>query len=136
MKTVILVDDEIDVQEMLADYLRNYGVKVECYGNAAQAEPQILKKTYDLIITDLRMPKEDGVSLIHKARKTWSNTKDTPIIIITGKLEPGQLEYEEEDFEKHKLHLLLKPFDPDDLVKMISGIWGVNPDEMFDLVKI
>lgn len=80
MKNILVVDDQIDIQEIIADFLRNNGYNVEACSNGVQAEKRIKEKEYALIITDLMMPKGDGFSFIVNT----NGRMETPVIVMTG----------------------------------------------------
>jgi len=78
---VLVADDEPSVRELLAKTLAlaEYDVDVAADGRAAVERLRVLP--YDLLITDLKMPGADGLSVIREARRLRA---DIPIIIITG----------------------------------------------------
>ena len=126
MKEVLLVDDELEIQILVADFLRNCGIKVEAYANGQQAGKRLRERSYDLIITDLRMPQEDGFSIIYKARNVWRSSSKTPIIVITGAANSEDFDFSIEDLDKHNIQFLEKPFDLDDLFKMVCNAFGID----------
>ncbi|MGH9916911.1 MAG: ATP-binding response regulator, partial [Pyrinomonadaceae bacterium] len=67
---ILVVDDEIDAREMVAYILEQYGARVTPAASAAEAlaEITVSKQRYDLIISDIGMPDEDGYSLIRRVR--------------------------------------------------------------------
>src|SRR6478735_6126283 len=78
---VLVVDDEASVRDLLSKTLAlaEYDVDVAADGRTAVERLRILP--YDLLITDLRMPGVDGLSVIREARRLKA---DIPVIIITG----------------------------------------------------
>jgi len=78
---VLVADDEPSVRELLAKTLAlaEYDVDVAIDGRAAVERLRVL--SYDLLITDLKMPGADGLTVIREARRLKA---DIPIIIITG----------------------------------------------------
>ncbi len=119
MKKVLVADDEIEIQGLVANFLRNYGVHVEGVGNGIQACKRLQETTFDLIITDLNMPGEDGCSVIYKSRNFLKSTRTTPIIIITGAGNANDFEMVNENLAQHKIKILLKPFSLDDLLNNV-----------------
>jgi DNA-binding response OmpR family regulator len=77
----LVADDEPSVRELLVKTLAlaEYDVDVAADGRAAVERLRVLP--YDLLITDLKMPGADGLSVIREARRLRA---DIPIIIITG----------------------------------------------------
>ena len=78
---VLVVDDEPSIRDLLSKMLAlvDYHVDVASDGQSALEHMQLGR--YDLLITDLRMPGMDGISVIHAARRLQA---DLPVIIITG----------------------------------------------------
>ncbi|RBW52563.1 response regulator [Ruegeria sp. A3M17] len=80
-KTHILVcDDEIDVREMLQEYLGKRGFKVSAASGGEELREKLSVNTVDVIIMDINMPKEDGLSILTSLRP--ENT--TPVIMLTA----------------------------------------------------
>lgn len=123
MKKVILIDDEIDMQSFIATFLRNYGVHVEAYAGGDLLHKKMNEHAYDLVITDIHMPHEDGMSIVYKTRNVWAKNNKTPIIIITGTTKADHLNVKNNDIQ-----ILKKPFLPEDLLKMVCVIFGVDPN--------
>ncbi len=80
MKSILVIDDQIDIQEILADFLRNSGYLVEACSNGIQAAQKVKNKKFSLIITDLMMPKGDGFSFIANT----NGRLHTPVLVMTG----------------------------------------------------
>ena len=78
---VLVVDDEPSIRDLLSKMLAlaDYHVDVAADGQSALEHMRLGR--YDLLITDLRMPGMDGISVIHAARRLQA---DLPVIIITG----------------------------------------------------
>jgi excisionase family DNA binding protein len=78
---VLVVDDEPAVRDLLAKALAGADYDVDVAVDGASAVEHLRSRVYDLLITDLRMPGMDGLSVIRQARRT---APDLPVIIITG----------------------------------------------------
>ena len=80
--TILVVDDEPGVRDMLADALRmqGYGVEVAADGHAALRE--IHEGRFDLIVSDVNMPKVSGFELLERMRATGN---ETPVILLTAR---------------------------------------------------
>lgn len=79
--TVLVVDDESYIVEMLTAYLVEHGYNVEGYTNPLEALDRYREKTFDLIVTDLKMDEMSGTELVDQIREKHA---DTLIIIMTG----------------------------------------------------
>ncbi len=111
---ILVVEDEADVREMIADYLEAHGFAVTPAPNAAAAEK--LVDQVELILLDVNMPGESGVSF---ARRLQARSPRIPLIFVTAigdtidrvvGLELGADDY------------VAKPFDPRELVARIRAV--------------
>ena len=113
---LLLVDDERSIREPLAQYLQRNGFRVTAVENAAEARTRLTANAIDLVILDIMMPGEDGLSLCRHIRET----SDTPVILLTARSEETDrivgLEMGADDY-------VLKPFSPRELVARIKVIF-------------
>jgi two-component system OmpR family response regulator len=77
---IVVVDDEAPAREMVADYLRIHGFEVTTCDGGASLRRAIAKQTPDLIVLDLNMPEEDGLSIIRALKQQMA----VPIIMLTA----------------------------------------------------
>ncbi|WP_447962712.1 response regulator [Nitrospira sp. Ecomares 2.1] len=80
-KTVMIVDDEEDFRLLLRDRLVRLGLTCVEAGNGEEAKVQLKKNHVDMVVTDFRMPKMDGLELIEWLQQ---NHRDLPIIFVSG----------------------------------------------------
>jgi DNA-binding response OmpR family regulator len=80
---VLIVDDEQDVRDFLADLLVDHGYSVRTASDGIQAMEMIKQETPDLILLDLLMPKETGTDLYRKIHRR-KEFKTVPVIVISG----------------------------------------------------
>ena len=73
---ILLVEDDASLSTVLADYLRSKGYTVETASNGREAWELILIKHYDLIISDIMMPKMNGYELLKLIRAQYSHLPD------------------------------------------------------------
>jgi excisionase family DNA binding protein len=78
---ILVVDDEQAVRDLLAKTLTMADYDVDTSGDGQSALDRMRAAGYDLLITDLKMPGMDGLSVIREARKI---SPDLPVIVITG----------------------------------------------------
>ncbi len=83
MATILVVEDELDVQKVIAKRLTSRGFTVHCASDGYQAVQKAHKVAPDLIVLDLQLPAGDGMSVLHKLRVS-DNTKMTPVVVLTG----------------------------------------------------
>ncbi|MBI5872850.1 MAG: response regulator [Candidatus Omnitrophica bacterium] len=117
-KTVLVVDDDPDIVDIIAICLKDNHIIPEKAYNGQEALERVKSKTVDLILLDINMPGMNGFEVI-KHLKDDKATCDIPIVVLTGT-------YISEEDKKHGLTLgvakyLTKPFSGEDLVKEIKG---------------
>jgi DNA-binding response OmpR family regulator len=83
MATILVVEDELDVQKVVAKRLSSRGFTVYCASDGYQAVQKAHKVSPDLIVLDLQLPAGDGLSVLRKLRISDS-TKKTHIVVLTG----------------------------------------------------
>ncbi len=113
-KSILLVDDDPDVLELMKDILECEGYKVVMAQDGLMGTLKVKNQDFDLIISDLNMPKQDGIKFLNNIvkDKTTYGKKVPPIIIITGEVTP----LAKEICTKGKIPLLEKPFSSDTLL--------------------
>ncbi|HEX2353061.1 MAG: response regulator [Hyphomicrobiales bacterium] len=77
---IVVVDDEQPAREMVGDYLRMHGFNVSLCDGGASLRKAIAQQVPDLIVLDLNMPEEDGLSIIRDLKRRTS----VPIIMLTA----------------------------------------------------
>ena len=82
-KNILVVDDDKDIRELVAIYLKTEGFNVKLAENGEEALALIEKNKFDLVILDVMMPKIDGLETLIKIRKNHI----MPIIFLTAKNE-------------------------------------------------
>ncbi|WP_420962622.1 response regulator [Brucella sp. IR073] len=112
---LLVVDDDTRIRSLLSQYLTGSGFRVTVAANAAEARRKLEGIDFDLLILDIMMPGETGVSLTKSLRET----KDVPILMLTALSETDNridgLEAGADDY-------LPKPFDPRELILRINNI--------------
>jgi DNA-binding response OmpR family regulator len=113
---VWLVDDDPDLREMLSTYLQGHGYDVRCFESAEQFSSRLEIQRPDLLVLDLMLPGEDGLSLLRRLRDARD---DLAIVMLTAKGDPMDrvigLEIGADDY-------LPKPFEPRELLARIRAI--------------
>ena len=118
MATILLVDDDEAIRNILTKVLKKDGFEVISYEDAAPAIKAVDFESINLVITDLLMP-TPGEELIHEIR---SQGKQVPIIVLTG----GSLyDINEEDLKQFGVdEILRKPIIFDELLAVIRELLG------------
>jgi DNA-binding NtrC family response regulator len=89
-KHILLVDDEADIRDLLAQYLEVSGFRATTAANPAEAMAVVERDPPDLVISDLQLEGSDGLELLDRVR---ARLPDVPLILLTGVLfEPAVVE--------------------------------------------
>ncbi|MFO0728895.1 MAG: sigma-54 dependent transcriptional regulator [Myxococcota bacterium] len=113
---LLLVDDEPSIRLALGDALRRAGHKVTVAADGAEGAALIGTKAFDVVVTDIRMPKVDGLSLFRKVRK---DAPDTEVILITAY---GAVSDAVQALKEGASDYLTKPFDTDEILIRIQRL--------------
>jgi two-component system, sensor histidine kinase and response regulator len=106
-KTILVVDDERDLAEILGEALGREGHRVEIAGNGAEALRRLEQRGYDLVVSDTKMPVMDGAELFHEIERRFPLLSKR-VIFLTGDV----LDAEKRRFlESSGAPFLTKPFD-------------------------
>jgi DNA-binding response OmpR family regulator len=112
---ILAVDDDPAMRKLVADYLRDNGLRVTAVATGAQMAQAFAEHAIDLVMLDLRLVGEDGMQLARKLRQESS----VPIIIVTGKPDEADrvmgLELGADDY-------VMKPFSPRELLARIRAV--------------
>ena len=118
---LLIVDDDERIRSLLQKFLMRNGFLVTAARDAAHARRILSGLDFDLIVLDVMMPGEDGLSLCRSLRETHA----TPILLLTAKGETGN---RIEGLEAGADDYLAKPFEPKELLLRINAILRRVPD--------
>ena len=119
-KKVLLVEDDLQMQSLIVDYLKDYGFVVKAFDNPKDVlEDFKTNNDYSIIILDLMLPFMDGFDLLNKLKAI----KNVPIIISTAR---GDIGNKIHGFELGADDYLAKPYEPRELVLRIEHILKKN----------
>ena len=115
-RKILIVDDDARLRDLLLRYLGEQGFAAQAAPNGSFMDKLVDRELFDLIVLDLMMPQEDGLSICRRLRATGNTT---PIIMLTAKGEEVDrivgLEMGADDY-------LAKPFNPRELVARINAV--------------
>lgn len=117
VQTILVVEDNYDLRGYLSEYFQNF-YKVLVATDGKEGLKVVLEKSPDLIITDLMMPKMNGIEMCKKVKNDIV-TSHIPVIILTAK---AGIENEKEGLETGADEFLLKPFNIEVLKLRVDNI--------------
>ncbi|HIJ86610.1 MAG TPA: PAS domain S-box protein [Desulfuromonadales bacterium] len=124
---VLVIDDELDICCMVANYLKRIGCKVDMACNAADAYSMVEDGQYQAIVSDIKMPGEDGISLLVRIRKI---RPDIPVILMADQ---SDVQLAHAAIKHGAFDSVLKPLDFILLEKIVER--AVNHDRLLRLEK-
>lgn len=125
---LLIVDDDERIRQLLQKFLMRNGFLVTAARDAAHAHRILSGLDFDMIICDVMMPGEDGVSFTKALREV----KETPILLLTAK---GETEDRIKGLEAGADDYLAKPFEPKELLLRINAILRRVPEPEPEIVK-
>ncbi len=112
---ILIVDDDAEIRQLLGDYLRKNGLRASAVGDGAAMRALLAREPVDLIVLDLMLPGEDGLTLC----RTLRSQSTVPVIMLTAKGDETDrivgLEIGADDY-------LPKPFNPRELLARIKTV--------------
>ena len=117
---LLLVDDDPNMQRMVALFLNKKNFDLEIAGNGRKALEMLDSNKYDLIISDMQMPLMDGAELLQKIRVKKIKT---PVILISAYT---SLDMPNEANTSDFAAVLFKPFDSSDLINTIGKVLKIK----------
>ncbi len=114
MAHVLIVDDEVNIRRVLAAMLKREGYDVTTAEDGEQALAVLHKAPVHVVVTDLVMPKVDGMELL---RRVSADFPDVPVIVITAH---GSVDSAVAALKAGAFDYITKPFEQDELKKVIA----------------
>jgi two-component system response regulator HydG len=111
---ILVVDDELQMAETVADGLADRGYDARAVASSEEALARLRAEPFDALVTDLRMPKVDGLALLAAARAL---APDLPVLVMTAY---GAVDSAIESIRQGASHYLTKPFKLDDLALFLD----------------
>ncbi|MGY8914619.1 MAG: sigma-54-dependent transcriptional regulator, partial [Flavobacteriales bacterium] len=115
MSKILIIEDDAAFCQMLEKFLTKKGYDVVTSFSAVDAKEKIGKSSFDLVLTDLRLPDYDGITLLGDIKEVHSNV---PVIVMTGYAEVGTAV---EAMKKGAFDYISKPFTPEEIVMVIAN---------------
>jgi two-component system OmpR family response regulator len=115
MTTIMAVDDDAHIRELISLYLTDEGFSIVERANGEEALEYVANNPVDMVIMDIMMPQMDGWELCRKLRELG----DMPILMITAK---GESTQRIKGFQLGTDDYLIKPFDPVEMVMRVKAL--------------
>lgn len=113
-KSVLIAEDEQVLRESLAELLTQEGYEVVATADGKKAQAMALERSFDLVLSDIRMPEMDGITLLHHLARL---APQTPVIMLTAF---GTVDSAVKAMQTGAVDYLLKPVQFDDLLLRIN----------------
>mgnify|MGYP001012809346 CR=1 FL=1 len=115
---ILMIDDDLRLSAMVADYLRSHGYLVTTAPSLAAGREQLARQTCDALVLDLMLPDGDGLDMCRELRGS-PRTRNLPLLMLSARGEPTDrivgLEVGADDY-------LPKPFEPRELLARIRAL--------------
>lgn len=119
-KTVITVDDAATIRKMISFTLRGAGHTVLEAADGLEALNQLRTRSVDLVISDINMPRMDGLELT-RALRDLERHKTTPIVLLTTESDPDK---KAKGRQAGATAWLVKPFQPEQLLAVVAKVFS------------
>lgn len=121
MKHVLVIDDDVNIRMIFARFLEKQGYRVDCAEDGRIGLDLLEEKSPDLVVTDIMMPKADGLEVVLSMRE---NHPDTPIIAISGGIATTAIDFlpVAEKIASGKVRVLYKPVELADLLATVREL--------------
>jgi two-component system copper resistance phosphate regulon response regulator CusR len=127
---VLLVEDEVEIQGFLQRSLTEAGYQVEAAADAKNAERMSLESAHDILIVDLGLPDEDGLSLILRLRRLGLRA---PVLILSAR---RSVDDRVRGLEQGGDDYLTKPFALAELLARVRNLVKRNPSSATDATRV
>jgi two-component system OmpR family response regulator len=112
---ILVVEDDAEIGELIARYLETHQLEVKVVANAGEMDAALAQREFDLLLLDLNLPGEDGLSICRRLR----DGANLPVIIVTAQGEDVDriigLEMGADDY-------IVKPFNPRELLARVRSV--------------
>jgi len=114
MPNILVVDDKDSMRNMLTETLMEEGYRVDCAEDGGKAVDLVRNKSYDLVLTDLKMPNMDGLSVLSSIKEIDT---ETAVIVMTAY---GTIEDAVNAMKQGAYDFITKPFDTEHLCVLVN----------------
>jgi two-component system response regulator HydG len=127
MPKILLIEDDISFCKLLEKFLIKKAYDVTIAFSAAEARIAIKKESFDLILTDLRLPDSDGIGLMSEIKTTYPQI---PVILMTGY---SDVNTAVKAIKNGAADYISKPFNPDEVLLVITNALKTSETEIEEI---
>ena len=113
MEKILIIDDEEGMRIALSAALKRSGFETLCCADGLEAVARLKSSKFSMVITDVKMPKMDGIDVLREVKKL---SPETPVVVVTAF---GTVDNAVEAMKEGACDYLLKPFSFENLIEMI-----------------
>ena len=117
-KTVMVIDDEVTITDLIGDYLGRFGANVEFFHSGTEAFERLCQRSYDVVVCDQRMPGVNGQNLYRMVESVKPELARRFVFVTGDVLNEGTRSF----FEQTQALHLRKPFRLEDLLRTIERV--------------
>lgn len=121
---ILLIEDEPALRSLFQMILESARYRVTLAGHGREAMALLAQHTFDLVITDVLMPEQDGIETIVEVRRRWP---DLPVLAMTGGGQIGADLYLRLAKTLGASRLLPKPFSSEELLHAVAALLASSP---------
>jgi len=111
---ILLLEDELMLQSSIYEYLDTLGYKVKCFSDGEDAQNELIKNNYDLLILDINIPNINGIDIVENLHKKYDFT---PVIYISANIDIDTISTA---FDLGAIDYIKKPFHLKELALRIE----------------
>ena len=115
----IVVEDDASMRKFIHDVLKQYGIQAYVFGNAKNALDEIKQIDFDFVLTDIQLPKMNGIQFM-EIIKTDTSYKNQPIIAMTGRAKMSTKDYLNNGFSE----VIIKPFNSSKIQHVLESFFS------------
>jgi len=127
----IVIEDDASMRQLLKDLLKQYGIETKMFSNAKIALETIEDDSYDIVLTDIQLPKMNGIHFMELLKKQ-NSYRNQPIIAMTGRSNLAVDDYISSGFSD----VLTKPFQPNQLFDVLQKYFRPISSDVPEIRKV
>ncbi|MFB2552769.1 response regulator [Ensifer soli] len=118
---ILLVEDSVRLRELLLEAVRDAGYRIDAFGTAGEARAALQEIDYDLLLLDLGLPDEDGLTVLKALRR---EKRSIPVLVLTAR---GAVDERIAGLDAGADDYLAKPFNNGELIARIRALMRRAP---------